>query len=305
MSISPVRSIKEPAFDLNNSEAYKIWRDKKISAYPMSLSDLIVEIKDPRNLTGAEHSALLGCIQKANFAIYSSPTAGDDDPNIPLGLGKQFGLSQLDHNWLSDDTGLTSLKIASEGVRTKYIPYSNRPIKWHTDGYYNLQEKQIHALLLHCVASAANGGENQLMDHEIAYILLRDENPKYIEAFMDPQALSIPPRYSGEEIARPNEAGPVFSITAQGELHMRFTLRAHNVNWKDDSITEEALAFLKTQFSSDSDYIFRGRLEPGMGLISSNILHDRSGFEDNNNQHRHLYRARYFDALQTESGKTD
>ncbi len=285
-------------FDLNNNDAYREWRKQKLSHYPLSLSDLIVEVDDPRALTKVEHQKIVDCLQKANFAIYSSQTADDDDPQIPLLLGKQFGLTQLDHNWLSDETGLTSLKIAHEGVRTQYIPYSNRPIKWHTDGYYNLQNRQIHALLLHCVHSADSGGVNQLMDHEIAYILLRDENPRFVENFMDSQVLSIPPRYDGEEVARPNEEGPVFSLTPQGQLHMRFTLRAHNIIWKEDTTTDSALTFLKAQLSSDSPYTFRGRLEPGMGLISANVLHDRSGFEDSPSQQRHLYRARYFDSLQ-------
>jgi hypothetical protein len=40
----------------------------------------------------------------------------------------------------------------------------------------------VRGLILHCVQSAATGGENQLLDHEIAYILLRDENPDHIRA---------------------------------------------------------------------------------------------------------------------------
>ena len=34
-----------------------------------------------------------------------------------------------------------------------------------------------------------------------------------------------------------------------------------------------------------------------MGLISHNVLHDRSGFEDDPQQPRLLYRARYLDRV--------
>ena len=44
-------------------------------------------------------------------------------------------------------------------------------------------------------------------------------------------------------------------------------------------------------------YLYRGRLEPGMGLIGNNVLHDRSAFDDAEGHERHLYRARYFERL--------
>ena len=45
---------------------------------------------------------------------------------------------------------------------------------------------------LHCISPARVGGENALMDPEIAYILLREENPDFIRALMHPQAMEIP-----------------------------------------------------------------------------------------------------------------
>ena len=43
-------------------------------------------------------------------------------------------------------------------------------------------------------ASAATGGENALLDHEIAYLLLRDADPRYVAALMQPDAMTIPAR---------------------------------------------------------------------------------------------------------------
>lgn len=284
-------------FDPFNESRYRAWREQKLADYPQSIEQLIVEVKDPRKLSNAEYQAILQRLQKANMAIYLGGTGDDPDPQIPLSLGHRFGARHLNHNWLSDDTGLTSLKVAGDGVRRQYIPYSNRPIKWHTDGYYNRPDEQIHSLILHCVQSAGRGGENALLDHEIAYLLLRDQNPDYIPALMGAEVMTIPPRMDQDKIARREERGPVFSILADGNLHMRYTIRTRHVIWSDDPATQQALQALGEILHADSPYIFRGRLEPGMGLISNNILHDRSGFSDDQQGVRHLYRARYYDRL--------
>ncbi len=284
-------------FDPANDTLYAEWRDKKLKGYPTTTADLLVELNDPRALSDSEYDALLMRIRKSNMALYVGKTGSDPDPEIPLSLGRHFGLQRLDHNWLGDNSGLTSLTVVDSGTRQHYIPYTDRPIKWHTDGYYNPAERQIHGLLLHCVESAASGGENALMDHEIVYIQLRDRNPDYIRALMQPNVMTIPARIEQGGIARQEESGPVFALTPEGELHMRFTERKRNIIWCDDPLAMEALAYLHELLCSDSPYILRGRLEPGMGLISNNILHDRTAFNDDHNHKRLLYRARYYDRI--------
>lgn len=287
-------------FLLNDEALYQRWCEQKLQHYPVYLDDLIVEVRDPRNLTTAEYQAMLARCRKANMVVYAGKTGDDPDRSIPHRMAQQFGLQHLDHNWLADNDGLTSLTVAAadSGARTHYIPYSNRLIQWHTDGYYNLSEQQIHGLLLHCVQSAPEGGENRLLDHEIAYLRLRDQNPDYIRALMQPDVMTIPARTDGDTVARAENVGPVFSVDAvTGDLHMRYTIRGRNVVWKDDPLTREALAALGDWLEGDSTYIFRGKLEPGMGLVSNNVLHDRSGFTDTENHRRLLYRARYMDRL--------
>jgi len=39
-------------------------------------------------------------------------------------------------------------------------------------------------------------------------------------------------------------------------------------------------------------------LQPGMGLLCNNVLHDRSGFTDDPARPRLIYRARYHDRIQ-------
>lgn len=293
------RTVASP-FDPDNTDLYERWRDAKLLDYPEELGDLVVQIDDPRTLTDSEHAALLDKCRKANMVIYVGKTGADPDPEIPLSLGRRFGLQDLNKNWLADETGLTSLTVRSDGIRQHYIPYTNKAINWHTDGYYNTADKQIHGLNLHVVQQAASGGENALMDHEIAYILLREKNPDYIRALMGPKVMTIPARIDeGGSVARAEEPGPVFSIMASGDLHMRYTIRVNNVMWSDDPLTREALAYLGAILNGDiaTPYRYRGRLESGMGLVSNNVLHDRAAFTDDASHKRHYYRARYFDRL--------
>ena len=281
-----------------NTEVYNVWRDIKLKNYPQNLGDLLVEINDPRKLTDSEYTAILQRCKKANMAIYAGKTGTDPDPEIPLSMGRKFGLSGLNDNWLADkETGLTSLTVREDGIRKDYIPYTNKAINWHTDGYYNTAQKQIHALNLHVVQQAASGGENALMDHEIAYILLRDQNPEFINALMKPDVMTIPARIEDGKIARREESGPVFSVTESGNLHMRYTIRVNNVIWTKDPLAQEALKYLQEILNGNSPYIYRGLLQPGMGLVSNNVLHDRAAFRDDATHKRLYYRARYFDRL--------
>ncbi len=283
-------------FDLDQTDAYERWRAEKLDRHPANLEDLIVEIEDPRRLTEVEHAAILDRCRRANMAIYAGDTGRDPDKDIVRALGERLGLVRLDHNTGADEDAITSLKVQSDALHRGYIPYSNRPIAWHTDGYYNTPEHQIHGLLLHCVEPAMEGGENELLDHEIAYILLRDQNPEYVRALMRPDAMTIPANLTDGEERRPEQSGPVFSIRPDGRLHMRYTDRRRNIVWRDDQLTLEAVIFLRDILYRETRWHFRGKLQPGWGLVSNNVLHTRTGFEDGERP-RLLYRARYYDRI--------
>ena len=288
-------------FNLNDDNVYKAWRDEKLENYPTRVDELIVEIKDPRNLTPTEHGAILERVKKANMAVYVSDTAGEEEKEISHKVSAQFGLTDLwlDPNRLADDDGVTSLTVRDDDeIRTLYIPYTNRAIHWHTDGYYNEPSKQIDGLNLHCVRPATEGGENAVMDHEIAYILLRDADPEFIRAFMADDVMTIPAN-NQHGFNRPDRPGPVFSTHPEkGYLHMRYTARKRNIVWKDDDAVRQAVTALETLLASNSPFIYRATLQSGMGLISNNILHDRSGFNDDSENPRLLYRARFYDRVQ-------
>lgn len=282
------------AFNLADDAAYLAWRAAKLARYPRTLAELVVEVRDPRALSAGERQALLERCGRANMAIYVSRAGGDPDKEIPRRLGSQLGLRDLDPNYLADDDGISPLAVAEHGARGEFIPYTNRGIKWHTDGYYNPVARTVRGVLLHCVERAASGGENDLLDHEIAYIQLRDRDPQHIRALMAEDALTIPARIEGGRTERPAQAGPVFSVDAAGFLHMRYTARAVSIEWKNDEPTKAALAALEDVLGTASPWIFRGRLEPGMGLVSNNVLHTRTPFTDSPRHQRLIYRARYY-----------
>jgi hypothetical protein len=211
-------------------------------------------------------------------------------------LGMQFGLSHLDDNLRSDEDDITSLTV-KEQAGTQYIPYTNRPLSWHTDGYYNTPQHQVRGFILHCAQPAAEGGENQLIDHELVYLHLRDENPAYIAALMHPEAMTIPPNVAEGAEIRGASSGPVFSIDSQtGSLHMRYSARKRNIEWRDDALTLEAAACI-TQVLDIDELTYIYRLKAGEGVICNNILHKRSGFNDSQDEKRLMYRARYYDRV--------
>lgn len=287
------------SFDLTDDAAYRQWRDAKLAHYPQRADELIVTVGDPRHLTPDEIAAVLDRCKRANMAIYASAHT-DADKDLPRRMGAQFGLKSLDQNLLADEDAISTLTVAEDthAPRSEFIPYTNKPIRWHTDGYYNTIDRRICGMILHCVQSAEAGGENRLMDHEIAYILLRDQNPEYIRALSVPDAMTIPARMDESGIARAEETGPVFSVLpASGALHMRYTARTKSIVWKDTPEVKAALAALEAILAADSPYIFSVRLKPGMGLICNNVLHDRTGFDDSEAHKRVIFRARYHDRM--------
>ena len=285
-------------FDLDDEAGYLHWRAAKLARRARSGVDLIVEVGDPRALSASERDALLQRCAQWNMAVYRS-ARGVQDKDSARALGRQLGLQRLDANWLADEEGISSIAVspATDG-RGGFIPYTDRALKWHTDGYYHPPEQRIRAMLLHCVRPAASGGVNALLDHELAYIALRDASPRWLRALMAPDAMTIPGREGDAGMARPAQPGPVFSIDAQdGSLHMRYTARTRSIEWKNDSATLKAAAFLERYLAEDNPDVLRLQLAPGMGIVANNVLHDRSAFVDDPTQPRLLYRARYLDRI--------
>lgn len=279
---------------------YQRWRQWKLSVYPKTAKEILVAVEDPFSLTRDEKEKIQLSVLRSNMAVYTIKYTSDfADKNIVKQMGAEFGLKALDSNLGADKDSITSIEVIEGGRKQGYIPYSNLKLSWHTDGYYNLPDHQIRGMMLHCVNSAATGGENALLDHEMLYIYLRDLNPAYIYALMKKDVLTIPANIENGKEIRAAQTGPVFSVDENsGVLHMRYSARKRNIIWADDVITTEAVKSIDDFLASDSPWILRHRLEAGQGLICNNVLHNRTSFEnDENDKQRLIYRGRYYDRI--------
>jgi hypothetical protein len=249
------------------------------------------------------------------MVIYATDLGESEDKGAVRALSRQFGLERLDANWLADEDGISGLTPRDDdtsdagqrapgtdpGKRGDYIPYTHHRIRWHTDGYYNPPERRIWAMTLHCARQADEGGENDLYDHELAYIALRDLNPAHIRALMAEDAMTIPARVDEHGTARGDETGPAFTVE-DGRLHLRYTARTKSIAWKQDAATQAALAAFEALLASKPFGAYTLRMQPGMGLICNNVLHTRAGFSDTPAHRRLYYRARYHDHLRPVAG---
>jgi len=277
--------------------SYREWRAARLDGIPANIDEITIEIGGLSDVDDAAKANILACCGRSNMAIYTCRDATADRAAIRT-FAASFGLLRLDHHLCANDDGVAELTAASGGMQAGYVPYSNRSLSWHTDGYYNEKARRVCAVVLHCANDAAAGGENALLNPEIAYIRLRDADSAFIEAFEHPECMTIPANVAAEGELRPAVCGPVFSHDrASGALHMRYSARKKNIRWRDDAATAAAREFLAELLADENGPLLRHRLRPGQGLISNNVLHNRTAYEDRPGHRRLLYRARFFDRV--------
>ncbi len=295
-----------------NEHAYCEWRERKLSALP-SQSDLnIVMIGNLARPDNGEIGEILRQCSKNNLAIYQLKNvpeiSGNDDSGQKRFRGdlsrfcSHLGLVDAEMHRSRGDDGVVAIEVNNNGIGAGYIPYSDKPLSWHTDGYYNSADNRIRAMVLHCARDASEGGENALLDHEIAYIRLRDASSHLIEALMHEEAMIIPENTDKRSAYRAQSVGPVFYLDqVTGALNMRYSARARNIIWRDDANTIEARSML-VEIMRDDPPVIRHKLQPGQGLICNNILHNRMGFNNGEGSGEHLskrllYRIRYMNRV--------
>lgn len=299
-------SVDSP-FDLDNDASYRRWRDAKLERYPVRFEDLLVEIRDAAHVSASEKSAIAERCARSNMALYALSSDRRDEQQVRQDLpafAAAFGLVTMEDHRSAEADGIVRIEIVEDGGRFGYIPYSNRPISWHTDGYYNFDSAHgyVGAMLMHCVRDADEGGANRLLDPEIAYIRLRDLDLGYIAALMHPAAMTIPANNEENGRVRPENVGPVFFVDPnRGTLGMRYTARKRNIAWRDDALTRRAVSALEHILETDP-LVLRTRLHPGHGLICNNVLHDRTGFVASAKGGRLLFRVRYRGRIEAVDG---
>ncbi|MCP4283570.1 MAG: TauD/TfdA family dioxygenase [Gammaproteobacteria bacterium] len=284
-------------FLLENETAYQTWRTRKLEIRQQLAADRVFDLDQNARLPESVLEQVRLQVNAYNFALFQSAVALDKGEFIAL--NRQFGLNRLDSNLGADSDGVTSLRVVGDSnERAQYIPYTNRALNWHTDGYYNPHQRRIPAFALYCVKQAARGGGNYLFDHELMYILIRDQAAELLAALMSEDMMLIPPNVQDNRIIRAEETGPVFSIQPGNcGLHMRYTSRPRNIVWKSDKRSEQALNLVR-EILMDSDAVIELRLQNNQGIVCNNILHGRQAFHDREGQSgRLIYRARYSDTI--------
>ena len=273
---------------------------ERLSQYQRAIENLVVDINDPYQISTIERTALVRRIEKTNMVIYRFAPDYGQDRSAVTALTAQLGLGDPDQNLCADADGLSSIQVHPEGVRQRYIPYTNKKLNWHTDGYYHRPDRIIRTMLLHCVRRAMEGGALEAIDHEIIYGLLQKRDPRLTEALSQPDAMTIPENGLSGPAFRAECSGPVF-FEESGRLRMRYTARKHNVIWKADALTQEAVAVLDEILNGSGDLIVRRSLESGEGLICANVPHRRDAFIDSRcvSERRLMYRGRYTSPLRT------
>ena len=279
-------------FNLDVADDYKKWRDEKLAAYPKSIGDLVVELGNMTALTGAEKSKILDLVERANMCVYTAGTAELSSDSL-LALGKQLGVSETDKARRHSNSD----ELTNSGILNSAVPFTTRPVRWHTDATYYGSDKTIQALFLLCKRPAIEGGSNKVLDHEILYIRMRDQAPEALRVLMNKNCFKyMNPKTC--EIAE-NLGGKVFWTNPDGYLCHRFSFRKMDMAWSIDTDIQEARADLETVILNESEYVIEGRLESGMGLISNNVLHTREKLVDSDDdaKKRLLFRARFYDRV--------
>jgi hypothetical protein len=287
---------------LENEGEYQAWRARKLQYRQELSATTVFELDQQGRVPSSMLQALRKQVAAYNFVIFQS--VSELRKAEFLALNRQFGLVQLDANPGADEDRVTSLQVVGdEDDRAQYIPYTNRAMNWHTDGYYNPHERRIDAFALYCVNQAARGGGNYLFDHEMMYMLIRDQSPDALAALMCDDMLQIPANVQDNRVIRAEESGPVFSLQANNcALNMRYTSRPQNIVWKADKRSTAALNLVREILMADSAMI-EVCLQQRQGIVCNNILHGRQAFHDTAEQPaRLIYRARYRNAIDLDKG---
>jgi len=274
-------------------QRYETWRDEKLANYRSKPQSLFVEINDPFRLSNAEKKAISNNCISNNLSLIKINSNGDIRKAISS-INAQLGLVDLDQHLCAENDGLVVIEDTNTSDKASYVPYSNKALKWHTDGYYNQMDALVGAFSLYCIQSATEGGENHWIDPEMLYIHFRELNPSIISALSQPKTLTIPERREDNQIVREVSIGPVFFIDEISQKpKMRFTQRKKNIIWLESVEIADALCELNNFLSGVSEMHHQYKLAAGEGIVCNNVIHNRSAFIDSVQQKRKLLRGRY------------
>ena len=256
----------------SKSREFKQWALAKESNIPSNIDDLKVVVQDINHVSSKEISSIRDMVKKYNCCIYRSTTDLLSKGNL-IRFATSIGMKTYDSNNI-DNSPVSTIMSAKEKNSINYIPYTNKQLNWHTDGYYD--EKPIFSWLLHCEQPADSGGENYLLDHELAikeYISKHDN----LGPLMNSDAFIIP---GNADAGRNETKGYICDINNKyKKLHMKFSMRKENMKLSNES--KMAILKMKKIIKDDcKKYYLTYKLSKNEGIVSNNILHGRNSFED-------------------------
>ncbi len=293
-------------FNLANEPDFERWAEDKLSLYnDERLKNLLrpITISADGHLSAAQLKDVQLRICRYNFAYYRVEDGRRFDIKSLNQLGKSLKLEKFDANLCAEEDLISVITHSTAnqdiaGRKRRYIPYSNKAMHWHTDGYYNPYQQRVRAFILHCQQPAESGGENSFVDPEMIYLLLRRQNPAFIQALCRNDVMRIPENRQDDVCLREETASSVFQISDEfRKLDMRYSQRKRHIVWRDDAITELATAALNDLLNSPSNWQINIRLNASEGIISNNALHCRKAYQDSNETRRTFLRARYYNTI--------
>ena len=271
---------------------YPYWRDEKLKNATTNIDDCFVEIKNPQKITKNERGKIIELCKNNNFVLIQILKQNDYAQNI-LSINKQLGLIENDKHLYIGNDNLANISVSKNKTQNEFIPYTDKKLNWHTDGYYNDCAHRVRSFTLFCNNPAKIGGKNHWLDIEILYILLRERSPDIIKYLSLIDAMTIPAHIKDNEILRAESTNAIFLIDKKtSSLYMRYTQRKKNIIFNPLSI--ESINELDEVLSINSPYHFSFKMESGQGIITNNVIHTRDSFENDVNNPRSMLRGRYF-----------
>ena len=267
--------------------------DQRLDDYRAVIALPPVDIADPSALNHQELTELRERILVANFAHYRCAESASD--TAVLEFCRQVGLQTIHPSEVTG--GLKSIEVSYDS-KARYIPYTNSELNWHTDGYYYPKSNPVRSMLLHCVRPARKGGATELINHEIVYALLAQKNPEYIAALSRADVMTIPANMQAPDGPREAQSGPVF-WQGPDRIYMRYTTRRHNILWRQDPLSHEAVEALVELLKQRTDLMFHRQLRASEGVLSNNTPHHRERFHESTekDQGRLFYRGRFHESI--------
>ena len=273
------------------------WCDARREAHAAGSAGQWVEIEDPSRLRKAERDAIAGRCARFNLALYRF-ARNRTDPDALSAFAGAMGLARRDPTLGADRRGIAPVRVAPGTGGREMIPFTSRALNWHTDGYYNAPGRSVRAVVMHCAAPALDGGEITLLDPDLVYVAMHEQDPALVEALAHTCAMTIPAHEADGTLVRPARTGPVFRfVDHPARLHMRYTMRTRSIRWRSTPATADAVAALEAAIASLSAHHVQVRLEAGEGVICNNVLHRRAAFADGEGSSRTVLRIRSFDPV--------